>query len=110
MHGIATCSFICHLTAVSESVHGLHIDEIIKRFKLPEKKFRYNTFSSLSLAYTEKKRREHYQWLMIYMSQVDFPEHYPMEAPQVRFSEHLQLITSTLFICNVVERSNAWHG
>jgi hypothetical protein len=24
---------------------------------LPEKKFRYNTFSSLSLAYTEKKKK-----------------------------------------------------
>lgn len=30
--------FIFHSIVDSESEHGVHVDEVIKRFKLPEKK------------------------------------------------------------------------
>jgi ubiquitin-conjugating enzyme E2 W len=40
-----------------------------------------------------------------YQLQVDFPEHYPMEAPQVRFSQqrlHIQfMIISSIVLCSL---------
>jgi hypothetical protein len=36
MHGLVNCSYLFVIS--SEKEHGVHFDEIVKRFKLPERK------------------------------------------------------------------------